>query len=99
MPQVVSKAPVRHAVSEIRIGARHDASVDGPRSGVTNGSHGAGIEDSQQGGLTVERQVRDLVEDQRSSIGSGRQPLARDHGTGEGPPDRPEEGAFDKTAR
>jgi hypothetical protein len=91
VPEVLPEAPALYLGRQIPVGGCHEAEVGRHGSGAADGHDGAGFEDAQQGGLQVQAQFADLVQEERAAIrladGSG----AAVQRAGEGAPFVPEE--------
>jgi hypothetical protein len=68
-----------------------DAQIDGSLLGVADGENGPLLQDAQQLGLRLQRQLSHLVEEQRAAGGRDDQALAGLRGAGERPALVPEE--------
>ena len=71
--QIFAEFPFCHPLFEVRIRRRHDAHVDPLRPRVADRHDLRLLEKSQQLRLHVERQVADLVEEQRAAGGAANQ--------------------------
>src|SRR5712691_12679698 len=67
--QIFAEAPGFHLGLDVGVGGRNDAYVRTPRARRANALVLAGLEHAQQLRLLRERQIGDLVEEQRAALG------------------------------
>jgi hypothetical protein len=67
--EVLAKAPLVDLRRQHPIGGRHHPDIDGPRPLGANPSHFSPLQHPQQLGLKLERQLTNLIEENRSAIG------------------------------
>ena len=74
--QIEAELLARDHASQIAMGGRHDAGVDLHRPIRTDRLHGLRLEHAQELGLRRERQLAELVEEQRAAAGLDERALA-----------------------
>ena len=67
--EVFAELRLRHQVGEVLVRGRQDAHVDRRLALLADGPHGLFLDHAQQLHLHVQRQVGDLVEEQRAAFG------------------------------
>src|SRR5690606_32834884 len=97
--EILAKCPVAHRLAQVAIGRGNDADIHLLRPGGADRLELSFLEDAKQLGLELQRQLADLVEEDRSAVGEGKAPLALLGGAGEGALLVAEELALDESAR
>ena len=67
--QVLAKMPGHYRVSQVDVGGRHQPHIDRDRRARTQAHHFTLLQNPQQFHLHVQRQIADLIEEQRAAIG------------------------------
>ena len=93
--QVGAEPAVRDLGRQIAVGRRHDPDVDPDRLVGAHALHLTLLQDAEELGLRVERQLADLVEEQRAAVGELELPGAVGDRTGERAADMAEQLALD----
>src|SRR5690242_12471243 len=83
MKEVFAKFPARYRGREVDMGSGNHAHIDHNRTGPANAPHGSLLERAQKLALEDERQMADLIEEERATISKFEQPGLRDRGTRE----------------
>ena len=97
--EVLPEAARRDLRVEVGVGGRDDAHVGAPRARAADALELAGLEHAQQLGLQVQRDVGDLVEEQRAAVGQLEAADAVALGVGEGALDVAEQLALEQALR
>ena len=97
--QVLAELAFVHHVAQIDVGRGDDPDVDLDRLDAAEAHELALLDDAQQLGLRLERDVADLVEEDRALVGELEQPLLRVDGAGEGALDVTEQVRLEQVGR
>ena len=97
--EILAEPPLAHVGGEVAVGRRDDAHVDGARRVVADAFVLPLLEYAEQLGLEVEREVADLVEEDRALLGEPEASGAIAHRPGERAADVAEELALEHLAR
>ena len=97
--EVLAEAAGGDLLAEAPVGRGDDAHVDGERAGAADALDFAGLDRAQQLGLGLEREVADLVEEQRAAVGQLEPALLALHRAGERPALVAEQLALDQVLR
>jgi hypothetical protein len=84
--KVGAELPGGHHLRQIPVGRRHQAHIDAPGARTTQTLELLLLQDSQQLGLQFEREIPDLVEEQRPLVRQLKAAELLREGPGEGPP-------------
>src|SRR5262249_24286320 len=96
VPEILAEATARALFGEVRVRRRDDPDVDAPGRTPTQGPNLEAVEGREELRLELERQLADLVEEERTSVGrlEGTDSIA--DGAGERAADVSEQLAFDQ---
>jgi hypothetical protein len=97
--QVLAELPLVHHVPEIDVGRGDDPNIDLDRFHAAEPHEVAFLDDPQQLGLGLERDVADLVEENAALVRQVEEPLLRIDGAREGAFHVTEEGGFEQIRR
>ena len=97
--QVLAELAFVHHVAQIDVGRGDDPDVDLDRLDAAKAHELALLDDAQQLGLRLERDVADLVEEDRPLVGELEQPLLRVDGAGESALDVAEQVRLEQVGR
>ncbi len=78
--EVLAESSGRHLRVEVAVRRRHDPRVHGQQAGRADPGHMALLEHAEQLGLRRERQLADLIEEQRAALGRLERALPGDDG-------------------
>ena len=97
--EIVAERSRGHHLGEVAVGGGDDADVDARRLGRPDAPDLVLLEDAEQLDLGGQRQVADLVEEDRAAVGRLEEPLVVAIGAGEGTADVAEELGLDQRRR
>jgi len=86
-------------LAQIAVGGRDDANVDARRAGAADRFELAFLEDAEELGLKLERDISDFIEKHCAAIGQGEAANVRIEGAGESAAFMAEEFIFEKASR
>ncbi len=96
--EILAKGAAVHQAAQIAVRGGDQTNVDGAVVALAEALHGARFEHAQQLGLHGERQLADLVEEDRSARSGLERAGPRPHRAGEGAPRMPEQLPLDERA-
>ncbi len=97
--EVLAESPLADQNLQVLVGGRDDADVDADRVRGADAFEHPLLQHAQQLGLHVERDVADLVEEQRAAVGQLESAHLVAMGAGEGPLDVTEQLALQEAGR
>ena len=99
MEQVVAEAPLLHLLIEVAPRGREEAHVDGEGPLAADTGDGAALDRAEQLRLQLQRELADLVDQERAAVGALEDALAHRHRAGERPLLVPEQLRLDQVGR
>ena len=97
--EILTKLALRHPGLQVTIGGRHDANIDAQRTGAARSFELLLLERAQDLGLQPERQIADLIQEERSPVCRLEPPWLPPDGFGEGALLVPEQLRFKQPVR